>query len=118
MSTKIEPIMSEEEMQSYVTENMHLVPKNQLKKFEALSLERKVNKIQFYLDMQQWRNDAVEKNKIVNRVKDVFEKRNATNADAEEVIKYCQEFIKNFRAREIAKLDEQIRQLELMKEQL
>ena len=49
----IEPIMDEEQMQQYVEQNIHMVPKNQAKKFENMTLQQKVSKIQFYYDIQK-----------------------------------------------------------------
>ncbi len=113
----IEPIMDEQQMQQYVEENIHLVPKNQIKKFESMTLQQKVSKISFYYDMQKLREDARIKNSLPNKVKELFEKR-GTVEDAKTIIQYCQSFIDNFKQREIDKIDEQIRQLELMKQSL
>lgn len=112
-----EPIMSEEQMQQYVEENIHIVPKNQQKRFDSLSLESKVAKIRFYYDMQKLREDARIKNSVPVKVKELLEKRGSVE-DAKQIMRTCQEFIDGFKAREIAKLDEQIRQLELMKQSL
>lgn len=113
----IEPIMDEETMQQYVEENIHMVPKNQIKKFESMTLQQKVSKISFYYDMQKLREDARIKNSLPNKVKELFEKR-GTVEDAKTIIQYCQSFIDSFKQREIDKIDEQIRQLELMKQSL
>ena len=110
--------MSENEMVEFVNNNINVVPKIQSKKFNALELKDKVTKIQFYIDMQRMREDAKIKNSVLNRTKDLFEKRRASIEDATAVMKYCQEFIDSFKAREIEKLDEQIRQLELMKQSI
>lgn len=112
-----EPIMDEEQMQQYVDENIHMVPKNQQKRFDSLSLESKVAKIRFYYDMQKLREDARIKNSLPNKIKELFEKR-GTVEDAKTIIQYCQSFIDTFKQREIDKIDEQIRQLELMKQSL
>ena len=114
----IEPIMDEEQMQQYVEENIHMVPKNQMKKFEALTLEQKVKKIQFYMDMVQIKAYARIQNSVLNRVKEVFDKRHATIDDAKEVLKFCNEFIDGYKLREIAKIDEEIARLEQMKQAL
>lgn len=113
----IEPIMDEEQMKQYVDENLHMVPKNQQKRFDSLSLEGKVAKISFYYDMQKLREDARIKNSLPNKIKELFEKR-GTVEDAKTIIQYCQSFIDNFKQKEIDKIDEQIRQLELMKQSL
>lgn len=115
MSTKSN--FNESEAQKFVTENIALVPKNQMKKFEAMSLEQKAAKIQFYIDIKKLREDARIKNSIPNKVKELFDKR-GTVEDAKDVMRFCQEFIDGFKQREVAKIDEQIRQLELMKAQI
>lgn len=113
-----EPIMSEEEMQQYVEQNIHMVPKNQSKKFEKMTLQQKVSKIKFYYDIQKLKEDARIKNSIPNRVKDLFESKHGTVEDAKTVMRFCQEFIDGFKQREIEKLDAEIRKLQLMKESL
>lgn len=111
----IEPIMDEQQMQQYVEENMHIVPKNQMKKFEALTLEQKVAKIQFYHDINKMREDASIKNSVPNKVKELFDKRHATVEDAKAVLQFCTEFIDNFKVREIEKIDAEIAKLEELK---
>jgi len=113
----IEPIMDEETMQAVIEENMHLVPRNQMKKFEALDLKHKMAKIQFYTDMAVMKEQARIKNSIGNRVKELFERRHASVDDAKEVLQFCTEFIDNFKVREIEKIDEQIQKLEELKRQ-
>lgn len=111
-------VMDEETMQAVVDDSKHLVPKNQLKKFEALSLKEQVAKIQFYTDIAKMKEDARIKNSVLNRVKEVFDKRHATVDDAREVIKFAQEFVDNFRQQQIEEIDRQIAELEQMKESL
>ena len=113
-----EPIMDEETMQTIVDDNIEIVPKCQRKKFNTLSLEAKVAKIKFYQDIAVMREEAKIKNSVVNRVKEVFEKRHATVEDAKQVLKYVQEFIDNYRMMKIAELDKQISELEAIKEAL
>lgn len=108
-------VMDNETLEAMIEDNISIVPKNQRKKFDTLTLEQKAKKIQFYMDMQRMREDARIKNSIPNRVKEMFEKRNATVEDAKTVLQYCTEFIDNFKMREIAKLDEEIARLEEMK---
>ena len=111
-------VMDNETMEAIIEDNMHIVPKNQMKKFEALTLEQKVKKIQFYTDMAVMREQARIKNSVLNRVKEVFDKRHATIDDAKEVIKFAQEFVDNFRQHQIEEIDRQIAELEQMKESL
>ncbi len=115
---EIEPIMDEGQMKQYVEENMHIVPRNQTQKFNALSLDKQVSKISFYLDMKKMREEAKVKNSVINRVKEVFEKRHANIDDAKQVLNFAQEFIDNYRMMQIAELDKQIAELEAMKEAL
>ena len=114
----MESIMDEETMQAVIEDNMHIVPKNQLKKFQAMTLQQKIAKIQFYQDMEQMRETARIKNSVPNRVKELFEKRHATVEDAKAVLQFCTEFIDNFRQREIEKIDLEIARLEEMKQSL
>lgn len=111
-------VMDEETMKAVVDDSKHLVPKNQLKKFETLSLKEQVAKIQFYADIAKIKEDARIKNSILNRVKELFEKRHGTVEDAKAILKYCTEFIDGYKLREIAKIDEEIARLEQMKESL
>lgn len=111
-------VMDNETMQAIVEDNMHFIPKNQLKRFESLSLEEKAKKIQQYQDraakIEQWKQT----NSVPNRVKDLFEKRQGTVQDARDVIKWCTEFIDNYKQREIEKIDIEIARLEEMKQSL
>lgn len=110
-----EPIMDEETMKAVIEDNIHIVPKNQLKKFQSLTLQRQVSKIQFYQDMKQMRDTARINNSVPNRVKELFDKRHATVDDAKAVIQFCTEFIDNFKVREIEKIDAEIAKLEELK---
>jgi len=111
-------VMDDETLQAMVDDNKHIVPRSQLKKFEAMSLKEQAAKIQFYYDVQKMREDARIKNSIINKVKELFDKRHATVDDAKEVIKFAQEFVDNFRQHQIEEIDKQIAELEQMKESL
>ena len=111
----IEPIMDEETMQAIVDDNIYIVPKNQRKKFDTLSLQQKVAKIQFYHDIDKMREDTRIKNSVPNKVKELFDKRHATVEDAKAVLQFCTEFIDNFKVREIEKIDAEIAKLEELK---
>ena len=114
----IEPIMDDATMEAIVEDNISIVPKNQRKKFDSLSLQHKVAKIQFYHDMAKMKEDARIKNSISYRVKELFNKRHATIDDARDVLKFCNEFIDGYKLREIAKIDDEIARLEQMKQSL
>lgn len=107
--------MNETEMQQFVTENISIVPKNQLKKVQGLELKKQVSKIQFYIDVQKMKADAAEKNKIVNKVADLFDRRKASIEEVKEVIKFAQEFVDSFKQRQIEDIDRQIAELEELK---
>ena len=111
-------VMDDETLQAMVDDNKHIVPRSQLKKFEAMSLKEQAAKIQFYYDVQKMKEDARIKNSIINKVKELFDKRHATVDDAKEVIKFAQEFVDNFRQHQIEEIDKQIAELEQMKESL
>lgn len=103
---------TKEMMEQFVAENINLVPRNQSKKFNALTIEQKVEKIQSYIDRAKFWEEVAEKNKVINRVKEMFNKRHATVEDAKEVMAFCEEFISNFKQMELDKLDEEIRKLQ------
>lgn len=115
MNETVNVVMDNETMEAIIEDNLSIVPKNQRKKFDTLTLEQKVKKIQFYLDMEQLKADARIKNSVVNRVKELFDKRHASIDDAKEVIKFAQEFVDNFKVREIEKIDAEIAKLEELK---
>lgn len=109
--------VNETEMQEFVNNNISIVPKNQVKKVNAMSLKDQYLKVKFYIDIQKLREDAKIKNSVPNKVKEMMEKR-GTVADAKKVIEYCQSFVDGYREKEIAKIDEKIRQLEIAKQLL
>lgn len=118
LNETVNVVMDNATMEAIIDDNISIVPKNQRKKFDALTLEQKAKKIQFYIDMEQLRADARIKNSIINKVKELFDKRRATVDDAKEVIKFAQEFVDNFRQHQIEEIDKQIAELEQMKESL
>lgn len=103
---------TKEMMEQFIAENINRVPRNQSKKFESMTIEQKVERIQFYIDRAKFFEERAEKNKVINQVKEVFNKRHATVEDAQEVRSFCEEFINNFKQMEIDKLDEEIRKLQ------
>ena len=115
---ELEPIMDDATMEAIVEDNISIVPKNKRKKFDSLSLQHKVAKIQFYHAMAKMKEDARIKNSVLNRVRELFDKRHATIDDARDVLKFCNEFIDGYKLREIAKIDEEIARLEQMKQSL
>lgn len=111
-------VMNNEQMQQFINENITIVPKVMKGRFEKLTIEQKVEKIKEYIQRKQWQAEWVEKNRMVNRVKDLFNKRHATVQDAKDVLEFCNEFINSFKQHEIEKLDEEIQKLQEMKKSL
>ena len=114
----VEPTMTKEEMEKYITENHSIVPRNWRKKFEALTLEQKVKKIGFFFDMQKMRSEAQEKNRLENKVKELFIKRKATTEDVVKVIDFCKQYIQTTKQEEINKLQAEIDRLSHLKQAL
>ena len=112
------PAMTNEQMEQFVKENISIVPRNQTKKFESLKLEQKVSKIRFYLDIQKMKEDAREKNKLENKVKDLFVRRKATTEDVLKVIEFCKQFIETTKVDEMNKLQAEIDRLTELKRSL
>lgn len=114
----VEPTMTKEQMEQYVNENIAIVPRNWKRKFDAMKLEQKVSKIRFYLDYQKLKEEAIEKNKLENRVKELFIKRKATTEDVVRVIDFCKQYIQTTKQEEINKLQSEIERLTHLKETL
>ena len=110
-----EATMSDEQMEQFVTEHLSIVPRNWRSRFDALPLDKKVSKIHFYIDMQQMRANAMERNKLENRVKELFIKRNATTEEVVKVIEMCKEYIQSTKEQEINKLQDEIERLTHLK---
>lgn len=110
--------MTIEQMEQFVKENISIVPRNQTKKFESLKLEQKVSKIRFYLDIQKMKKDAREKNKLENKVEDLFVRRKATTEDVLRVIEFCKKYIESTKADEMNKLQAEIDRLTELKRTL
>ena len=108
--------MDDETLQAIVDDSKDIVPRSQLTKFEAMSLKEKVAKIKFYQDIQRMKEDARIKNSIPNKVKELFDKRGSVE-DAKLVLKFCTDYIDNFKIREIEKIDAEIQKLEELKQQ-
>lgn len=113
-----EVTMSNEQMEQFVAEHLSIVPRNWRSRFDALPLDKKVSKIRFYIDMQQMRANAMERNKLENRVKELFIKRNATTEEVVKVIDMCKEYIQSTKEQEITKLQDEIERLTHLKNAL
>ena len=112
------PAMTNEQMEQFVKDNISIVPRNQTKKFESLKLEQKVSKIRFYIDIQKMKEYAREKNKLENKVKDLFVRRKATTEDVLRVIEFCKKYIESTKADEMNKLQAEIDRLTELKRTL
>lgn len=112
------PAMTNEQMEQFVKDNISIVPRNQTKKFESLKLEQKVSKIRFYIDIQKMKEDAREKNKLENKVKDLFVRRKATTEDVLRVIEFCKQYIETSKVDEMNKLQAEIDRLTDLKRAL
>ena len=112
------PAMTNEQMEKFVKDNISIVPRNQTKKFESLKLEQKVSKIRFYIDIQKMKEDAREKNKLENKVKDLFVRRKATTEDVLRVIEFCKQYIETSKVDEMNKLQAEIDRLTDLKRAL
>jgi hypothetical protein len=112
------PTMTNEQMEQFVKENISIVPRNQAKKFESMKLEQKVSKIRFYIDIQKMKEDAREKNKLENKVKDLFVRRKATTEDVLRVIEFCKQYIETSKVDEMNKLQAEIDRLTDLKRAL
>ena len=100
------PAMTKEQMEQFVKENVSIVPRNQTKKFESLKLEQKM------------KEDAREKNKLENKVKDLFVRRKATTEDVLRVIEFCKQYIETSKVDEMNKLQAEIDRLTDLKRAL
>lgn len=112
------PAMTNEQMEQFVKENIKIVPRNQAKKFDSMKLEQKVSKIRFYIDIQKMKEDAREKNKLENKVKDLFVRRRATTEDVLRVIEFCKKYIESTKMDEMNKLQAEIDRLTELKRTL
>lgn len=113
-----QPQMSKEQMQQFINENNQIVPRNRRKQFEALSLEEKVAKIRYYIQSKKQKEENIEKNKLENRVKDLFIRKNASTEDVLRVIEFCKKYIESAKADEITKLQNEIDRLSSLKRTL
>jgi hypothetical protein len=103
--------MTEEEMQKFVDDNISFVPKVRKNVFAKLELKEKVSKIKLWQDIAKMKAEAIEKNKIENKVKELLDRRKATVEDVIKVIDFCKDYIKESKEKEIAKIDEEIARL-------
>lgn len=113
-----QPKMSKEQMEQFINENNSIVPNNRRKQFESLSLEEKAEKINHFIQAKKTREEHLEKNKLENRVKDLFDRRHATTEDVLRVIEFCKKYIESTKEAEINKLQTEIDRLSSLKRTL
>ena len=111
--------MTKEQMEQFVNENLGIIPRNCNKKFESLkTIEEKVAKIQYYIDAKKLRDEMTERNKLENKVKQLFIRQKATTEDVVRVIDFCKEYLKSTKEDEISKLQNEIDRLTHLKQTL
>lgn len=113
-----ESTMTAEQMEQFITENIGLVPRNQKKKFETLTMEQKVEKLRFYIERGKMWAEAAEKNKLENKVKVLFVRHKATTEDVLNVIEFCKKYIESTKQEELNKLQMEIDRLTHLKQSL
>lgn len=116
--TEAQPIMSVEEMQNYIKENLNAVGPRIMKKFDTWTIEAQYD---YLLKRVEWLKDienTKKKNSLPNLVVNLLMKKKATTDDVNEVIKACQEFIVNIKKNEIEKIDKEIERLIALKKEI
>lgn len=109
---------TDDEMVEYINSHSDLVPRNRTKMFSDLSIEEQYKQLQKWERIKKWKEEAMEANRIVNKLKDLFDRKNGTVEDAKDCMRFLQDFIDGAKQREINKLDEEIAKLQLMKKSL
>lgn len=112
------PTMTKEQMEKFVKDNYSIVPRFQYGKFNAMTLEQKVEKIHYYINYKKMRAKMDEKNKLENKVKDIFVRRKATTEDVLRVVEFCKKFIEASKVEEMNKLQAEIDRLSELKRTL
>lgn len=110
--------MTTEQMEQFIAEHIGIVPRNQMKKFETLTAEQKVEKLNFYIERGKMWAEAAEKNKLENKVKVLFDRHKATTEDVLKVIEFCKKYIEATKQEELNKLQMEIDRLTHLKQSL
>lgn len=122
--------MTAENMQQVINENINLVSDKTRESFDAMSLEDQYKKI-----LKLIANKKFQEKKKANKdgftavidsnttrfsiaIKKVFEKYHPTIADAEDLIRFSNEYIDDCKQAEIEHLTQEIERLKNLKEQL
>lgn len=116
--TEAQPIMSMEEMQNYINENLNAVGPRIMKRFDTWTIEAQYD---YLVKRVEWLKDIEnikKKNSLPNLVVNLLMKKKATTDDVNEVIKACQEFIVTIKKNEIEKIDKEIERLIALKKEM
>lgn len=114
----VKQTMTNEEMEKFINENLSIVPRNMRKMFEKLTLEQKVAKIRMYIDIRKVKEEIIEKNKLENKIKVLFDRRKVTTEEVLKVIEFCKKYIRATKDAEISKLQTEIDRLTHLKRAL
>lgn len=106
------------ELTQFINEHLDLVPRMWKNRFDSWTQEEKVARIKQWEKNKKNIEDYRERQKLENKVKALFEQKRPTTEEVLKVIEFCKSFIEASKAQEIAKLDEEIQKLTLMKSQL
>ena len=113
-----ESTMTKEQKEDFINNHKEIVPRNWKKKFENLSLDDKIKKIYFFIDMKKMKEEVTEKNKLENKIKDLFIKRKVTTEEVLKVIDFCKQYIEGTKQEEIKKIQLEIERLTNLKSSL
>ena len=113
-----ESTMTKEQKEDFINNHKETVPRNWKKKFENLSLDDKIKKIYFFIDMKKMKEEVTEKNKLENKIKDLFIKRKVTTEEVLKVIDFCKQYIEGTKQEEIKKIQLEIERLTNLKSSL
>jgi len=111
----INNVVADFNAEQYVNDNITLVPNVMRSRFDKLPLEEKVQKINNYIERKKKQEANKKKNRLVNKVKDLFDRRHASVQEANDVADFCNEYINSFKRKEIDRLDDQIKKLQELK---
>lgn len=76
---------TKEMMEQFIAENINRVPRNQSKKFEAMTIEQKVERIQSYIDREKMWEESVDKNNYIYGVKNEMIQEQTYKQDLDKV---------------------------------
>jgi transcriptional regulator NrdR family protein len=77
-----------------------------------------VSKIEYYINSQKRKQEYIEKNKLENKIGELFKKRKVSTEDVVRVIDFCKKYIESTKEEEIRKLQNEIDRLTHLKNTL